>query len=523
MKKPRRVPKVALGEASGSKDNPPLGEGGGLSVPPTQPTFGVNAFGAGPGSAAGMFPLSLLSMAPHLHQISKPAIFADTQDAWVQFEQDWKRYESLVDSSGIPIPDPIKLDIFKSLVGPASQALLQQMQNENPNRPFAEYYAMMEKTYGGDATRKHRKAWQNVKLEVGPDRRLTLKEFHKFQAEFKLKRWFVTGWTAEEEHMLICQNLPPAWIEKIVDEEAKRNRNKPWAKVTNTPDMSAGDLKDVLLGEEIEIKEVKNAEGGFNVLCANEAARTRLLEYHNQSLGGKIVRVSRISMRMTGDEMFEWILEKLKVHEEAESLRVMSSGRGFVSTTDERQVRSVEEIPNSSFEACLASSNPKPQTKPTTQGPPKATRIQNSQEIIDIPLPSPPIPTNPSNIQGPGILPFQGRNNAFQGPPNPPRSTGGRAPSPGGMQPPRNGVSPKANLGKGVGPMRGRSPARTFESNPVLTPTPQPTPGRWQGGFDARSCWRCEEEGKDFRHDWRECRDKRDRENERIARGEQQP
>ena len=64
----------------------------------------------------------------------------------------------------MPLPEPIKLDIFKSVVGPASQSLLQQMQNENPTRPFTEFYAMMEKTYGGDATSKNRRAWHNVKF-----------------------------------------------------------------------------------------------------------------------------------------------------------------------------------------------------------------------------------------------------------------------------------------------------------------------------------------------------------------------
>jgi len=70
---------------------------------------------------------------------------------------------------------------------------------------------------------------------------------------------------------------------------------------------------------------------------------------------------------MTGDEIFEWILEKLKAWEEAENLRIMSSGRGF-SSVEERQVRSVEEIPP--LPSRIHKGDPRPHPLPTP-GPPE--------------------------------------------------------------------------------------------------------------------------------------------------------
>jgi len=70
----------------------------------------------------------------------------------------------------------------------------------------------------------------------------------------------------------------PSLYHKMVEKEAKSNRNRPRVKSTGQnykhPHMSAGDLKNVLAQEEIMVKEVKHADGGFHVLGADEEARS---------------------------------------------------------------------------------------------------------------------------------------------------------------------------------------------------------------------------------------------------------
>ena len=77
------------------------------------------------------------------------------------------------------MPDPIKLEILKTRVGPTSQLLIQRMEEENPQQPFVNFYEALARTHATDATEQARLAWHNVKLTMGNDRVLTLDKDRK--------------------------------------------------------------------------------------------------------------------------------------------------------------------------------------------------------------------------------------------------------------------------------------------------------------------------------------------------------
>ena len=272
-------------------------------------------------------------MNPHAAQlwaeITKPNLFDDKSTDWYQFDREWKRYEQLTAATGLPMPDPIKLEVLKSRVGTVSRLLIQRMEEENPHRTFAEYYGALAKMYAKDASEQARLAWNRVQLKIGPDGILTLEAFRKFAAEFQVCRNRVADWTPTEEYSLLFKRLPPAWGVRVKEEEQKRGRSKVWVRLTNVPDITAGALREALVAEGIAIRGVQTTDGGFLIDTESEATQDALLAMDGRVLEGKAVKAARTQVKMTGTEILAWVEEKLKVQQEAKELSFQGDSQPY--------------------------------------------------------------------------------------------------------------------------------------------------------------------------------------------------
>ena len=152
-----------------------------------------------------------------------------------------KKYETLTASTGAPLPDPITLEIFKTRVGPTSKLLIQRLEEENPHRPFAEYYDELARVHVKDATDQARMQWNRLVLRCGSTRFLTMEVFRKYVAEFKVLRNRVGNTTETEAYGLLFAQLPEQCVLKVKEEEARRSKHKTWVKCSNVPDISSGE------------------------------------------------------------------------------------------------------------------------------------------------------------------------------------------------------------------------------------------------------------------------------------------
>ena len=222
--------------------------------PPPAPTMGHGWGGhphaAAPGAAGFPHPMATMMYSPQAAQmvaeITKPAIFEDRPEDWDRFDREWRKYEQLITATGLIMPDAMRLEALRSRVGPASKLTLQELEDKNPRTEFSQYYQALVRQYSRDATGQARLAWQKVRLQTGSDGLLNLNIFKKFQGEFKVYRNRVGDWTATEEYDLLLRNLPAFWIQQLKIEENKRQRSRFWVKLTNAPDMSAGELREAL-------------------------------------------------------------------------------------------------------------------------------------------------------------------------------------------------------------------------------------------------------------------------------------
>ena len=249
--------------------------------------------------------------------ITKPSLFEDKPEDWDRFDREWKKYEQLIMATGMIMPDAMRLEALKNRIGPASRLMLQEMEERNPHLQFKQYYQALASHYSRDATEQARIAWRKVTLMGDSQGVITLGTFRKFCGEFKVLRNRVGDWTATEEYNLLIQNLPEFWVIKLKEEEHRRQKSKFWAKITNAPDVSAGELRDALRAGEHDVREVKATDGGFLVSTPSEEALCALEGLTGHLLGDRAVKVARTQIRMSGDEILAWMDEKLRIQDEA--------------------------------------------------------------------------------------------------------------------------------------------------------------------------------------------------------------
>ena len=250
-------------------------------------------------------------------EISRPTLFEDKPEDWDRFDREWKKYEQLVGSTGYLMSDPMRLQILRSRVGPASQLILQELEDQNPHLPFAQYYQALARHYSRDASEQARKAWKRVRLLPNGEGIIDLYTFKKFCGEFKVYRNRVGDWTSTEEYTNLMENLPPFWITEVKKEENKRQRSRFWVKMTNAPDVTTAELKIALEDIGCHILEAKTTEGGFLIRARDETDQVTLENMSGHMLGDRAVKMSRAQIKMTGDEILAWMDERLRVQDEA--------------------------------------------------------------------------------------------------------------------------------------------------------------------------------------------------------------
>ena len=86
--------------------------------------------------------------------------------------------------------------------------MLTRMEEEDPHLPFVNFYQALVDKYARDATENARLVWNNIKLDMGNEKVMTLAVFQKNAQAFLLARTRVKNWTPVEEYGLIFRQLP---------------------------------------------------------------------------------------------------------------------------------------------------------------------------------------------------------------------------------------------------------------------------------------------------------------------------
>ena len=165
----------------------------------------------------------------------RPTLTNKYQGGWKPFSREWNRWLQLVQVSvtkGLPLPDPIALELLKPCLDASDQALLKHRQEVNEALSYQEFFEELQALYERDTIAQSRHAWQSLKLPPGD---LTMEKWVKFCREFELLRDRVEDRTSTEEVSLLYASLPQRWRKLLLKEEAKRRKGKYLVKLTGVP------------------------------------------------------------------------------------------------------------------------------------------------------------------------------------------------------------------------------------------------------------------------------------------------
>jgi hypothetical protein len=193
----------------------------------------------------------------------------------------------------------------------------------------------------------------------------------EFQREFQLKRDRVEIRTQAEERTMVLQKLPLAWKRQVINEETKRGKGKLMVRITNVsgkPLLIIQHLLQVAVGELVgTIRETTN---GILVECPNSQVQQKLLDMDRWTLEGKVIKTCRVEETMSGDEMMDFIAERLLGQEK---LNAINQSMGTLIDREVHQVGKGNNRPNQQSKGKgynrRYEPEPKPD-KPTSPPPP---------------------------------------------------------------------------------------------------------------------------------------------------------
>ena len=274
-------------------------------------------------------------------QPQRPLLQNKHHGGWKTFEQRWRQRMDyiLACNRGMTPPDNLLLEDLRQSLDVADQSLLERRREQNGRLTFQEFYEELQGLYDRDSAAQQRLAWESCKLPQGE---LNLDRWLEFQREFQLKRDRVEDKTPQEEYRNLMRNLPVHWQRLVVQEEAKRKKGKYLVRVTNVPQRPSYILQEnirVATGELVD--KVQETINGYMVFCPDAQTQKKVLGLNGWTLGGRVVKATRMECTLTGDEICDFIADRLQTEARLQgiqqSLQTQSNPAREVAVVQEEQ------------------------------------------------------------------------------------------------------------------------------------------------------------------------------------------
>ena len=189
---------------------------------------------------------------------------------------------------------------------------------QEPQARFWDYWEDLKDKFEGELEWFNRQAWARVKLQLDQGQ-LTCEGWRAYQARYLKAAMPVLDRTPQEERTKILLQLPDEWRQKVINEESRRRGRQLWVRVHHSR-LKVEDLQEFLrdawnVGAEVMIC-LADTRGTYDVKCPTVETHRRLKAADGHKMGGLIVRVSNHRPKMSTEDIFEFVLLRLKDLEE---------------------------------------------------------------------------------------------------------------------------------------------------------------------------------------------------------------
>ena len=123
---------------------------------------------------------------------------------------------------------------------------------------------------------------------TGPEwNEISLPNFRRFEAQYKLYRDSLPGHNAEEEWRMIFVKLPNEWRKQVIREQAKRRESRPWVRITFPPGLTAEEaLLAVETRQDGPMPNYKDYASGIIIETQTVQAHNWMLALDNARMEG---------------------------------------------------------------------------------------------------------------------------------------------------------------------------------------------------------------------------------------------
>ena len=128
--------------------------------------------------------------------------------------------------------------------------------------------------------------------------------------------------TSQEEYKLLLTQLPTEWQINVIQEGTKRARGKHLVRMTGLPNMQPRVLQDLLEDAiSAEIDKVTTTAAGYQISCADSATQTKIMGLAGNVLDEHVVRCSRVEPTLTGEQLADFVTERLQGQQKFQALK----------------------------------------------------------------------------------------------------------------------------------------------------------------------------------------------------------
>ena len=262
--------------------------------------------------------------------------FQGTVIQFPEFQRQWKEYCKILRTIQPGMPEGQLLVLFKDCLDSTTASQLRREMENNPRLTVTTYMKTLAKTFGQDASGQARQAWCNVKLNLRGDC-LDWNTWREFQQQFEVASERVDDKAEREEFDMLFKQLPIFWQDKVVRDGHKRTAGKHWVKLMSIPGAGKETIEELLEGLKVDIRQIKETHGGFNIQGKTEEDEETLIDMSGGKLGGNTIKIIRTRMQLEAADVFRMIGDHLRAADEAEALRMSMGGRRKATTAVTRR------------------------------------------------------------------------------------------------------------------------------------------------------------------------------------------
>lgn len=246
---------------------------------------------------------------------------------WEPFAKAWGRYiQMLREANGEDLPDSWLFQMLEKSLDETSQLGLRAVREQGSHVGFQEFWRELERTYGRDTAEKHRRTWEQLSLTHVTN--LTVYEWRNFYANFQFVKGQVGDVTEEESQRRFLQAMPFDHQEKVQLENLKRAKKQHWVRVRKPCPLRVSELEEwaTEFMDMARRPRVDDSPGAYFLECGSEYARDAILDCNGLTIRGMTLDIVAECRRMSCEEMYHWVLDKLRVQEELQQAKLAQVG-----------------------------------------------------------------------------------------------------------------------------------------------------------------------------------------------------